>query len=236
MTIRHYALGNIGRDKNLRKSSRPLDLHALRALRNSVPPEKSAVFLSEINEGDDNDELALVRKIFPKWRIYGRKTREPILLSPDQPKAKSRVIWVPKSAVTKWSPARSILIVNLADEDTSLVTSHPAAGANGQGDRPSTVRRPLQVSWNNTIGRRNIVKRNLHRRGRNVVEMLDANAYDLQTLPLMPGEEVVVHDATDWGRVWAAKGYEAEFRKGRSVPFNVDSHDGLVMHGSFKKK
>lgn len=235
MTVRHYAFGNVGRDKNEKKSSRGVDLDALRGLRDRIPDEESAVILSEINEGDDNNELKLARQVFPGWRVCGSKTREPILLSPDQPKPRARVVWVPNSAVTKWSPKRSILIVHLADEETSIVTSHPAAGANGQGDRPKTVRPQLQTSWDATISKRNHIKRNLHRRGRNVVEMLDANAYDLMTLPLMPGEKVVVHDDTDWGRVWAAEGYSANFRKGKPVPFNVDSHDGLIMHGSFKR-
>lgn len=236
MTVRHYAFGNVGRDKNDNRSSRGLDLDALRGLRAKLEDEQSAAILSEINEGDDNNEYKLIKQVFPKWRIYGRKTREPILLSPDQPKARARTLWVPNSAVTKWSPKRSILVVNLADEDTSIVTSHPAAGANGQGDRPSHARGPLQTSWDNTIQKRNTIKRNLHRRGRNVVEMLDANAYSLKTLPLMPGEKVVLHDDTDWGRVWAAAGYTANFRRGAVVPFDIDSHDGHIMHGSFKRK
>lgn len=158
------------------------------------------------------------------------------MLSPDQPRAHAHLLWVPNTAVKKWSPRRSVLVVNLADEDTSVVTSHPAAGANGQGSRPSHARGPLQDSWDAVIDARSRLKRRLHKRGRNVVEMLDANAYDLKTLPLERGEKVVVHDATDWGRVWAANGYVPKFRKGRPIPFNIDSHDGLVMHGSFKRR
>lgn len=236
MTLRHYGFGNVGRDKNVKRSSLKLDLDALRGLRDALPEEQSALFLCEINEGDDNNEYKAIREVFPGWKIYGRSTREPILLSPEQPKARARVVWVPDSSVEKWSPRRSVLLVHLSDEETTLVGSHPAAGANGQGDRPRHVRGPLQTSWDNTIQKRNKLKRANHRRGRNVVEMLDANAYDLRTLPLMPGEKVVVHDATDWGRVWSADGYGANFRKGRKVPFNIDSHDGLVMHGSFKRK
>ena len=235
MTVRHYAFGNVGRDKNDKKSSHRLDLDALTALHDRVGDEKACVILSEINEGDDNTEMQLTRQHFPGWRLYGSKTREPILLSPDQPKARARVVWVPDTAVPRWSPQRSVLILHLADENTTIVTSHPAAGANGQGERPASARGPLQNSWDLTIAKRNHIKRNLHRRGRNVVEMLDSNAYDLRTLPLMNGEKVVAHDSTDWGRVWAAEGYKAAFRGGKSVPFNVDSHDGLIMHGTFKK-
>jgi hypothetical protein len=236
VTVRHYAFGNVGRDKNLQRSSKHLDTEALSRVRARIGNKSACVILSEINEGDDNNEIELIQRIFEGWRIYGRSTREPILLSPDQPKATARVVWVPNSAVERWSPRRSVLVVHLGDENTSIVTSHPAAGANGQGDRPRDARQPLQDSWNLTIARRNMIKRNLHKRGRNVVEMLDANAYDLDTLPLMKGEKVVVHDATDWGRVWAAEGYRPEFRKGAAIPFNIDSHDGLTMHGTFKKK
>lgn len=235
MTIRHYAFGNVGRDKSERSSSRRLDVDALKGLRSKVDNEHSAVFLCEINEGDDNNEMELVRDMFPDWHLYGRETREPILLSPDQPKALSRVVWIPNSGVEHWSPPRSVLVVHLVDEHTTFLGLHPAAGANGQGDRPAHARNDLQRSWNHTIAKRDEMKRNLHKRGRNVVEMFDSNAYDLKTLPLMTGEKVIVHDATDWGRVWAAKSYEADFRKGASVPFNIDSHDGLTMHGTFKK-
>lgn len=236
MTVRHYEFGNVGRDKSEDRSSHRLDLDALRALRSRVPDEESACILSEINEGDDNNELKLVKQVFRGWRIYGAKSREPILLSPDQPRARFRLLWVPDTAVERWSPQRSVLVVNLADEETSIVTSHPAAGANGQGDRPSHARGPLQTSWDKTIQKRNRVKRGLHRRGRNVVEMFDANAYNLKTLPLEKGEKVIIHDDTDWARVWAADGYVADFRKGRPIPFNIDSHDGLIMHGTFKRR
>lgn len=236
MTLRHYAFGNVGRDKSDSRSSKHLDLDALRALRAKVNDEHSAVILCEINEGDDNNEMAAIEQVFPKWKLYGRTTREPILLSPDQPKAQSVVYWIPNSSVAHWSPRRSVLVVRLADERTAIVTSHPAAGANGQGDRPKTARGPLQSSWNRTIDKRNQVKLNLHERGWNVVEMMDGNAYDLETLPLLKGEKVVFHDATDWGRVLPAKTHRAEFRKGAVVNFDIDSHDGHVMHGTFKEK
>lgn len=236
MTVRHYAFGNVGRDKSEARSSKRLDLNALRGLRAKVDNEKAAVFLCEINEGDDNNELDLIRQVFPGWRIYGRSTREPILLSPDQPKAEARIYWVDNTAVERWSPRRSVLVVDLADEPTSLVGLHPAAGANGQGDRPAHARPSLQHSWNQTIVKRNQLKRKLHEKGRNIVEIIDANAYSLETLPLMPGEKVVFHDATDWGRVWAANGYKPNFRRGAVVDFDIDSHDGHLMHGNFRKK
>lgn len=235
MTLRHYAFGNVGRDQSDVRSSKRLDIHALMGLQKALPDEQAAVILCEINEGDDNNEYEIIRDIFPGWKLYGRESREPILLSPDQPKAVSKVKWVNDTAVERWSPKRSVHVLHLADEPTSIVTCHPAAGANGQGDRPAHARGPLQTSWNKTIYKRNRVKRGIHLRGRNVVEMLDANAYNTYDLPLKKGEEVVLHDATDWGLVWAARGFEANFRKGAVVNFNIDSHDGLLMHGTFKR-
>jgi hypothetical protein len=178
----------------------------------------------------------MVRDVFPNWHLYGVTTREPILLSPDQPKARARVYWVDNTAVERWSPRRSVLVVDLEDEPTSLIGLHPAAGANGQGDRPAHARPLLQKSWSKTITKRNILKHNLHDKGRNIVEMLDANAYNLNTLPHAPGEKTIFHDDTDWGRVWAAKGYRADFRRGAVVDFDIDSHDGHLMHGTFRKK
>jgi len=235
VTIRHYALGNVGRVKGPKSSNR-LDLDALRALRDEIPDEQAAVQLAEIREGDDNNELALALQVFKGWTAYGRGTREPLLLSPDQPRARAYVRWVPHSAVERWSPQRSVLAVALADEPETIVTCHPAAGANGQGDRPRHAREPLQQSWNRTIAVRNRVKRAHHRAGRNVTELLDANAYSTRTLPLEHGEQVVFHDDTDWGRTWPAVGYDARFRYGGRVDFHIDSHDGHVMHGNYPKE
>lgn len=235
MSIRHYAFGNIGRDKGP-KSSNVVDLDALRAIKNEVPDEECAIQWAEIREGDDNNELGLIHKTFPGWHIYGASTREPIILSPDQPKATSQIYWVQNSAVRQWSPRRSILVVNLADEPESLIGVHPAAGANGQGDRPRWAIPLLQTSWDLTIDKRNKIKRRLHARGRNVTEMADLNAYDLKTVPLMPGEHVVWHDQTDWGRVWPAVAFEAHFHNGGTVDFKIDSHDGHLMWGRYTKR
>lgn len=235
MSIRHYAFGNIGREKGPKSSNR-IDLDALMALRVNVPNEETAIFLCEINEGDDNNELALVRTAFPGWRIYGSKTREPILLSPDQPKAKSRVIWVPNTAVRAWSPPRSVLIVHLQDEPESLLGYHPAAGANGQGDRPKWARQPLQKSFDNLMDRVVTVKRRLHRRGRNVSTRVDGNAYEKQVARVQKGEQVVWRDGTDWGLIWPAEDYMASFHDGGKVPFRIDSHDGHTDWGRYIKR
>lgn len=235
MSIRHYAFGNIGRDKGPKSTNR-LDMDALMALRVNVPNEQAAIFLCEINEGDDNDELKLVQTAFKGWRIYGRKTREPILLSPDQPKAKSRVIWVPNTAVRAWSPPRSLLIVNLSDEPESLLGYHPAAGANGQGDRPKWAIEPLQKSFDNLMSVTVAVKRRLHRRGRNVSSRVDGNAYTKQIARVQKGEQVVWNDGTDWGLSWPAEEYIARFHDAGKVPFKIDSHDGHTDWGRYIKR
>lgn len=235
MTIRHYAFGNIGRRKGP-QSTNVIDMDALMALRVNVPNEETAIFLCEINEGDKNNELKLVQTAFKGWRIYCRRTREPILLSPDQPKAKSRVLWVPNSAVEHWSPRRSVNIVHLADEPESLVGGHPAAGANGQGTRPKKYLGPLQVSWDNWNHKFKQVKTRLHKRGRNVTSMLDYNAYNRDVFRLLPGEQVVWNDATDWGLVFPAENQLARFHDGGKVDFKIDSHDGHTMWGRYIKK
>lgn len=234
MTIRHYAFGNIGREKGP-KSSNKIDMDALMALRVNVPDEEAAIFLCEINEGDDNNELKLVQTAFKGWRIYGKKTREPILLSPDQPKAKSRTIWVPNTAVRAWSPPRSVLIVNLEDEPETLLGYHPAAGANGQGDRPAWAREPLQVSFDNLMDKVVKVKHMLHRRGRNVSSRVDGNAYDKKTARVLTGERVIWNDGTDWGLAYPAPGCVARFHDAGKVDFRIDSHDGHTDWGRYIK-
>lgn len=235
MSIRHYAFANIGRDKGPQSSNR-IDMNALMALRVNVPDEQCAIFLCEINEGDDNDELKAAMTVFPDWRVYCRGTREPILLSPDQPRAKSKVIWVPDSSVKRWSPRRSVNLVHLADEPETLIGCHPAAGANGQGDRPKWARGPLQVSWDNTIHKLNMTKLGLHKRGRNVTTLLDANAYDKQIFRLLPGEMEIWSDDTDHGRVFPAETHIARFHDGGKVDFKIDSHDGHTMWGRYIKR
>lgn len=234
MSIRHFAFGNIGREKGP-KSSNKIDMDALMALRVNIPNEQAAIFLCEINEGDDNNELKLVQTAFKNWRIYGRNTREPILISPDQPPAKSRVIWVPNTAVREWSPPRSLLIVNLSDEEHTLLGYHPAAGANGQGDRPKWALRPLQTSFDNLMGNVVRVKRRLHKRGRNVSTRVDGNAYNRQDARVLTGERVVWNDATDWGLSYPAEGFVSRFHDNGKVPFNIDSHDGHTDWGRYIK-
>lgn len=233
MTVRHYAFGNIGRDKDPKAGTQRIDREALGALRDAVPGEQTAVFLCEINEGDDNDELALVRKIFKGWTLYGSTTREPILLSPDQPRAMPNVLWVPETAVREWSPNRSWLTVNLSDEPTSLLAGHAPAGAHGQGDRPDWAKPLLNRGFDNFRAAKVNRIAHLHRRGRNVVSMTDENDYSMP--PLHPREHTVWHDRTDYGRVTPAKGYHAEFHAGGQVDFRLDSHDGHTMHGTFKE-
>lgn len=226
-----YAFGNDGRD-NRPGSTTPLDLDLLRSLRDSVPDTRSAVFLCEINEGDDNNELALVREVFKGWRLYGRNTHEPILLTPDL-RAKASVLWIPGTAVPHWSPARSLLTVNLLDEPISLLGMHYPAGSHGQGDRPAWALPLLNAGWDHCRHTHVRHLHGLHKRGRNAVWMMDANAYDYTHLPLIGGEETVVHEHTDWGRVLPAHGYKAQFKALDPVPFKVDTHDGQRMRGRF---
>lgn len=238
MVVRYYAYGNVGRDKSPFHLSTRIDLDALRGLRDAIPDEKAAVFLNEINEGDDNNEYAAIKQVFPHWRIYGRNTREPILLSPDNPPARSKVLWVPNTAVAKWSPQRSITLVHLEDEPETLMTCHPAAGANGQGERPKIVRPHLQTSWDNLIARRDTVKYNLYRRGRNVTEMSDLNAYAYAWSQIHANshEKTVWRAGTDWGIVQPAKGFDQRFFEGVTVDFDIDSHNGHVMHGHYNER
>lgn len=230
MTVRHYGFGNVGHP-DIKGGTTPLDLDALRALHEAVGDEQAAVALAEINEGDDNDELALVLRVFKGWSLYGRTTREPVLLSPDQPRAQAVVVWVPDTAVKHWSPPRSWLTVNLADEPTSILSGHPPAGAHGQGDRPAAAKPLLDKGFDNmrvVKGRR---VAHLHDRGRNVVAMTDENDYKLPDIH--PRVQTVWHDRTDYGQVIPARGWTAEFRAGRQVDFRLDSHDGHTMHGRF---
>lgn len=232
MSIRHYLFANIGRDKGPKSTNR-IDLDAMRAMRDAAPEEKCAIFWAEILEGDDNPELGDIHKIFPGWRLYGRETREPILLSPDQPIANTNVYWIKNSAVRQWSPRRSVLVVHLADESESLIGCHPAAGANGQGDRPKWARPLLQTSWDSTVLKLNQIKKRLHSVGRNQTSMLDANAYSARVYPLLPGEKTVFQDDTDWGRAWPALGYRAAFQYNRRIDLHIDSHDGHRMDGMY---
>lgn len=236
MTVRHHGLLNLGRDDDPTRSTNWIDRHALEALLEAVGDRKAAVWLVEVNEGDDNNELALVREVFKGWSLYagarGRRVREPVLLSPDQPPARWHVRWVAGTAVEHWSPQRSVLKVHLADEPTSFMACHNAAGPHTAGSRPDWADAPLAASWDASNGARLQSKRALHRARRNVTEMADLNAYHLQPLP---GEELVLHSRTDYGFAYAAPGYEARFREGESVPVRLDSHAIRTMHGSYAR-
>lgn len=239
MSIRHYVFANIGRDKGPQTSNR-IDQAALNALarrcKEKFDNEQTAVMLAEIMEGDDNNEMGLVAKTFPGWKIYGRSTREPILLSPDQPEAQDSIYWVQNSSVRLWSPRRSVLVVKLADEDEALIGCHPAAGANGQGDRPKWARPLLQTSWDLTMAKKAQVKTHLHRRGINITDIEDANAYSKKIYKLLPGEQTVFQDDTDWGRVWPAEGHRAAFQYHGRIDLHIDSHDGHYISGGYPKR
>lgn len=235
MAIRNYLFANIGRDKGP-KSSNWIDEQSVKALRERTPDEECAVFLCEINEGDDNNEFSILREYYPGWTLYGRTTREPILLSPDQPVAQDVVYWVDKSSVRLWSPRRSVLVVNLADEPEALIGCHPPAGANGQGDRPKWARPLLQTSWDQTVDKLARVKRGLHARGKNVTTMIDANAYSKKVYKLLPGERIVWQDDTDWGRVWPGPAFRPAFEYRGTIDLKIDSHDGHKMKGRYIRR
>lgn len=223
-----YAFANVGR------GSDGADQDALKALFDAMPDKRWVVFLCEINEGDHNDELALAKRLAPAGsRFYAQATREPIVLSPDFAKARSRVHWVPDSSVQHWSPRRSVNVVHLPGETISVIGAHPAAGAY-HGDRPLAARGLLRTSWDNTHRIHRQIETGLHKRGRDVVWAIDYNRTDLP--PIAPGEQTVFHDVTDWGRVLPAKGHVADFKYVRTVQFHVDSHDGHVMRGRLTKE
>lgn len=233
--MRNYGLLNLGRDKRPGSTDR-VDRDALEALLDLVGDEQAAVFGVEINEGDDNNEFALFRQVFRGWTAYagppGGHVREPIFLSPDQPPARWHVVWVPDTAVEHWSPQRSVLKVHLADEPETLVACHNAAGPHTAGDRPARYRKPLAVSWDRSNAARLRAKQALHRADRNVTEMSDLNHYHLTGLP---GEVTVLHERTDYGFAYAAKGHEARFKAGRSSNAGLDSHGIHTMHGTYKR-
>jgi len=233
MTAITYGFGNIGRTKH--GSSAGVDKSALTSLKNALPDKRAAVFLCEINEGDDNNELALVRQVFKGWTVYAgnknNKVREPILLSPDFRPAKWRVQWVKDSGVKKWSPRRSLLVVNLSEESTTFLAMHYPAGAHGQGDRPDWAKPLLDKAWDNCLKVHRSNQRRLVEGGRCVVWCMDTNDY---TMPkIMGSERTVVHDATDWLRVTGTRGLNANFKKLAKVDFKIDSHDGQRMRGQF---
>ena len=52
----------------------------------------------------------------------------------------------------------------------------------------------------------------------------------------LPGEDLVVHERTDYGFAYAAAGRAARFREGRSGRAGLDSHGIHTMHGSYPKE
>jgi hypothetical protein len=166
--------GNVGRTKH--GSSWGVDKDALGALFAAMPAERWAVLLCEIGEGDDNDELALAKRLAPKGStFYCQASREPIVLSPDFGRAHSRVVWVPNTSVPRWSPQRSINVVHLPGENTVLLGGHPAAGAY-HGDRPALAKRALVKSWDKTFAAHRLIEQALHDRDKNVIWAMDTTA------------------------------------------------------------
>lgn len=234
-TTKTYALLNLGRDKDPDTSTRRIDRDILTKVRNNVPDRRAVIFFCEINEGDDNNELALIREMFgADFRIYGAETREPIAVSRDIEKGIERVRWIAGTGVPKWSPKRSLLTVDLGDE--VLIGCHRAAGANGQGSRPAWARPLLQFSWNRTARVQARVQKCLHAKARHVTWMQDVNHYNLPLVGIGDDrEQTIVHRATDWGRVWAADGSRARFEALPVVDIGLDSHDLLRMRGGYQE-
>jgi hypothetical protein len=235
MSVRNYGLLNLGRDKKPGSTQR-IDRAALVKLRDALggPDAKNAAaFLVEINEGDDNNELALALDVFKGWRCFGEHTHEPIFTTQDiGHHALATVEWVPDTAVQHWSPQRSVLRVELHDHEV-LVATHPAAGPHTAAPRPEDAQGPLEVSWDNTQAKHLQVKRRMHAAGRPVTEMCDLNHY---SLPGLPGETTVLHHRTDYGRAWPAKGYQARFRAGKEIRVGIDSHGIQIMHGTYHQE
>jgi hypothetical protein len=236
VTIRHFGMLNLGRDKKPGTTQR-IDRTALEELLELVGDVQAAIFGVEFNEGDDNNELVLARTVFKGWTAYagnpGRRVREPIFLSPDQPPARWWVRWVSGTAVPHWSPQRSVLKVHLADEPHSLIACHNAAGPHTAGYRPERYQKPLTASFTRSNHARVQVKQALHRAGRNVTELADLNHYSLAGLP---GEATVFHHRTDYGFAYPADGYTTAFREGRSASAGFDSHGIHTMHGTYRKE
>jgi hypothetical protein len=239
--VKTYGLVNLGRDKKPGSTSR-VDERVLRLVKSKMPKRRWVLYLVEINEGDDNNERALIRKVWPDARLCdrgrdGRVVREPILLSPDLADTVEsvRVAWVPDTGVRKWSPQRSIMRVFLDDGEV-LEAAHYAAGANGQGSRPNWARGPLDRSWSaldRVHARGDLV---MHRGGRNITWMQDRNAYTKMLVPDLGSQRTIVHHRTDWGKVWPAQGHRAIFESLPSVPLGLDSHGLLRMRGTYKER
>lgn len=229
---RHYGLVNLGRDSNPKQSSTPLDLDVLRIVKDRMPEERCVIFWCEINEGDDNNEWALIRRTFPGWKMYGggkMRVREPVLFSPDMPAPRVSIRWVPNTAVPHWSPMRSMMRLYLPDGET-LLAWHNAAGAYGQGTRPKKYQQALNNSFDATTREYHRSSNNLHRKGRNVTWMADTNS---RGYPLIGNEEQVTTHGVDHGRVRPAKGFAADFREQDWVRLGLDTHGLLRMSGRY---
>ena len=155
-------------------------------------------------------------------------------LSPDQPRAKAHVQWVPDTAVPHWSPRRSWLTVNLADCDDTILSGHPAAGAHGKGSRPKRWQPAINTSFDNMRAAKENKVHRLHGKGRNLVILTDENDFDIPDIH--PRVKTVFHKWSDYGQVIPTRGYGAEFRAGEVVPIGLDSHSGRLMHGRFVKR
>lgn len=236
MSVKNFGLLNLGRDKRPGSTDRIDEAMIAEALE-LVGDEQAAIWGVEVNEGDDNNELALFRKVLKGWTMYAghvtRRVREPVFLSPDQKPARWSVLWVPNTAVEHWSPQRSVLKVHLLDERHSLLACHNAAGPHTVGTRPRRYRKALEQSWDNSNAARIRAKHRLHVMRRNVTEFSDLNHYHLHGLP---GEETVVHDRTDYGFAYPARGYLAHFHPGPSGVEHVDSHRVRTMNGTYAKE
>lgn len=226
-----YGFGNVGRDGKPGTTTRRVDRVALEALRAGLPDERAVAILVEINEGDDDNELAIARAVFAGWQFFCSETREIAAVTPDFEDATARINWVKDSAVEHWSPQRSINLLHLGDDDPTVLFGHYAAGAHGQGDRPDWAKPLLDTSWDNTRARHVQVQQRLHLRGHDVVWLADVNNH---RVPRLKGEETIVHKWSDWIRVMPAAGRVANFKALPEIPFHLDSHDGERMRGGFK--
>jgi hypothetical protein len=219
---------------NVGRGSNGADHDAMEAMFAAMPAERWAILWCEINEGDaPQNELTLAKRLAPKgtgW--YCQATREPIALSPDFRRARSRVVWVPDTAVPRWSPSRSINVVHIPGEPITLLGAHPAAGAY-HGDRPAAAKRELVKSWDKTFAAHKLIETALHAKGQNVAWAIDYNRVNLPDV--VAGEREVFADVTDHGRVLAADGWTAETHYLGRVDFRVDSHDGHVFRVRFSE-
>lgn len=239
--VKTYGLFNLGRDDKP-GSTNKVDLRILRLVKSKMPKKRWVLFFVEINEGDDNNERGLIRQVWPGSRLLdhedpGHNVREPILLSPDLAETVTdvRVFWVPNTAVEHWSPQRSVLRVRLDDGET-LMAAHFAAGAHGQGDRPDRAKGPLNDSWDALDRVHRMLEVAEHERGRDVTWMEDRNAYTKARVPDLPGQHTVVHERTDWGKVWAAKNHSAKFMALPETDIGLDSHKLLRQRGTYKER